>query len=506
MALRLPWLSQRPMHTDEAVHTIKFASLLENSDYKYDPHEYHGPTLNYFTLIPAYIAGAKKLVDTTEDTFRIVPVFFGLLLIVLLFFLKSAVDKNILLCAAFLSAISPAFVFYSRYYIMEILLVCFSFSTIAFGYALFKTGKLYWSILCGVSLGFMHATKETCILAWSAMIAALVIISLPVLIKHDKRLFSRISFLSVLIGLLSAVVVSVLFYSSFFHYPHGVLDSLLTFRTYIDRGAGGFQEHLYPWYYYFKLLLWNFKPGFPLWSEGLIVLLTFAAFVIVFKSNTIKNKNLWRFIALYSFILSFLYAVIPYKTPWSMLGFYHGFILLAAFAIVTIYHLLGKKNKLVFSAFLIIGISNLIYQSILLNFKYSSDPSSPYVYAHTHRDIFKLVKSVSSLAKVSPQGQNTYIEVICPGDDYWPLPWYFRVYPNVGYFNKVNMDVLAAPIIISKPEVEDDLLTKLYELPPPGQRDLYIPFFEKGIQLRPMVELDLYVVSDLWNRYNRMAE
>jgi len=60
-ALRLPRLASRPMHTDEAVHAIKFGALLEENRYRYDPHEYHGPTLNYFTLIPAWIASAEKL-------------------------------------------------------------------------------------------------------------------------------------------------------------------------------------------------------------------------------------------------------------------------------------------------------------------------------------------------------------------------------------------------------------------------------------------------------------
>ena len=84
MALRLPQLTQRPMHTDEAVHAIKFGSLLEQGDYKYDKHEYHGPTLNYFTLIPAWIQSSQKLSEINETTLRIVPVFFGLMHILLL--------------------------------------------------------------------------------------------------------------------------------------------------------------------------------------------------------------------------------------------------------------------------------------------------------------------------------------------------------------------------------------------------------------------------------------
>ena len=51
---RLLNLDTRPMHGDEAVHAIKFGSLLEQGSYTYDPDEYHGPTLNYLSLIPAW--------------------------------------------------------------------------------------------------------------------------------------------------------------------------------------------------------------------------------------------------------------------------------------------------------------------------------------------------------------------------------------------------------------------------------------------------------------------
>jgi predicted membrane-bound mannosyltransferase len=57
--LRLPQLGMRPMHTDEAVHAIKFGALLETGTYRYDKNEYHGPTLNYLTLLPAWLLSRR---------------------------------------------------------------------------------------------------------------------------------------------------------------------------------------------------------------------------------------------------------------------------------------------------------------------------------------------------------------------------------------------------------------------------------------------------------------
>ena len=54
LALRIPSLDRRPMHGDEAVHAIKFNDLWVSGQYHYDPDEYHGPTLNYFSLMLSF--------------------------------------------------------------------------------------------------------------------------------------------------------------------------------------------------------------------------------------------------------------------------------------------------------------------------------------------------------------------------------------------------------------------------------------------------------------------
>src|SRR3954463_10401469 len=77
-------LDQRLMHQDEAIGADKFHELWRTYKYVYDPHEYHGPTLNYFTLPVVWMSGAKSFSQTTEATYRMVPVLFGVGLILLL--------------------------------------------------------------------------------------------------------------------------------------------------------------------------------------------------------------------------------------------------------------------------------------------------------------------------------------------------------------------------------------------------------------------------------------
>ncbi|MCP5063999.1 MAG: hypothetical protein GY936_16275, partial [Ignavibacteriae bacterium] len=83
--LRTFQLDNRPLHTDEAVHAVKFGELLEEGSYIYDPIEYHGPTLNYFTLVSTSLFREETLKDINEITIRLVPAIISLLLIASLF-------------------------------------------------------------------------------------------------------------------------------------------------------------------------------------------------------------------------------------------------------------------------------------------------------------------------------------------------------------------------------------------------------------------------------------
>ena len=128
--LRTYKLDNRPLHVDEAVHAVKFGELLEDGYYKYDLIEYHGPTLNYLTLLSSTLSGIQSFEDLNEYTIRLVPDIIAVLFILLLALMLPH-EKNLSkLLAVTLLAISPIFVFYSRYYIQEVLLVSFTYSFI----------------------------------------------------------------------------------------------------------------------------------------------------------------------------------------------------------------------------------------------------------------------------------------------------------------------------------------------------------------------------------------
>ena len=74
--LRLRNIDQRPMHGDEANQAYRFEMLFESGDFKYEPKDFHGPTLYYLTLPSAWLSGLDKYENSTKSTYRGVTVFF----------------------------------------------------------------------------------------------------------------------------------------------------------------------------------------------------------------------------------------------------------------------------------------------------------------------------------------------------------------------------------------------------------------------------------------------
>lgn len=154
---------------------------------------------------------------------------------------------------------------------------------------------------------------------------------------------------------------------------------------------------------------------------------------------------------------------------------------------------------------LIAATGHLGRQAWQASFVAYENPNNPYVYAHTTNDIPLLAERIKQIATVHPDAEAMHIQVICPDDDHWPLPWYLRGFSRVDWFSGIPRG-RAAPLIITKPQVGPALADYLLVKQPPGQRHLYVPVppEEKGGEwyLRPKVALKVYVRLDLWDAYS----
>ena len=112
-------LELKPLHHDEGVNGYFLIALFRDSVYKYDPANYHGPDLYYIALAVAKMFGLNTI------SIRGSVAIFGVLTVVLAFFLKNYIGKIGSLAAALFIALSPGMVYISRYFIHEILFVFF---------------------------------------------------------------------------------------------------------------------------------------------------------------------------------------------------------------------------------------------------------------------------------------------------------------------------------------------------------------------------------------------
>lgn len=122
--LRFAALEMRALHHDEGVNGFFLTTLFREGVYKYDPANYHGPDLYYLAL------GVTKIFGLNTLSIRGSVAVFGVLIVVLTFFLKNYIGKFGSLFAALFIALSPGMVYISRYFIHEILFVFFSYTII----------------------------------------------------------------------------------------------------------------------------------------------------------------------------------------------------------------------------------------------------------------------------------------------------------------------------------------------------------------------------------------
>ncbi len=518
---RLPQLDARPLHGDEAVHAWKLDELLEQGRFDYDPTEYHGPTLHYATAPVAYLCGATRFADQSKVLLRVVPVVFGTLTILTLILLIDAVGSAAAVWGALLLAASPSVAFFSRYYIPEALLGCFTLATIACFWRASRSMHLGWSVAAGIFAGLMHATKETCVLAFGAMLLAGVI-TLRVRPRNTGRLSSAARFFAFSIA---AGVTSLAVFSDGFRDWDDVRESVTTFRHYVDRAGDPLHQH--PAHYYMSLLVgWRAANG-PLWTELPAMVFATVGVVLCWRgrrsferirqtdahpssaapSAVEPNDNVTaatafcRFLAIYVALLTVGYALIPYKTPWSLLSFWQGWLLLAGIGIAWLHDRIPPGTpRLTVLTLALITVGVLLsqqYRSTATWFtqraRYAFD-TCPYVYAHPGPAVEDLARYVTEVSDASAPAP--VVHVFSPNA--WPIPWYLRRL-QVGYWEKPPVAknagetwTASAPIVI----VTSDCV------PLPGSE--FAPgYVVSHYGLRRDVHCQVYVERGYWERFAR---
>jgi len=460
-------------------------------------------------------------------------------------------------CAGVLTAISPAMVFYSRYYIHEMMLVFFTFLALAAGWRYTRSQKIGWALLVGAALGLMQATKETFVLTLAAVAGALVLNgiwirriegklaagahsspSLPSAgeragerrhnssgneddrFKNSERTplpdplpFARgegiksaavvcpgdssikLNFKRAILALAVWLVVWVIFYSSFFTNFQGVADAIKTYLPWLKQATGE-SPLIQPWYFYLERLVFFHSGRGPIWSEGLILGLAVAGSIAAFTGKGLAGANAGfiRFLAFYTLLLTIIYSGIAYKTPWCLTSFWDGMILLAGVGAAAVVRWTRRRwTKIGVGILLLACAGQLAVQAWQASLSHGADRNYPYGYAQTSPDVLNLVEEVDAVAKLPPEGRDMPVKVIAPGSDYWPLPWYLRGFNQAGWWAEMPADPYAPVMIVS---------AKFHAGLDEKKTHVMAGLFE----LRPGIFFELYVRSDLWRAYLNAAK
>ena len=566
--LRLYNLSLVPLHHDEGVNGNFLVSLVREGVYRYDPQNYHGPTLYYFSAIIPWVVrffGGKSAGDAyglTTFNIRLVTAAFGIATIWLALLLRKRLGTIGALSAAGLIAISPGAVYLSRYFIHESLFVFFTLGIVVAGLKYYDSGRGVYLILASISAALMVATKETWIINGPVLLIALITTTVYFKLRErfdSNRKSSEVSdgqasqlldrfggpiplATVALVAFAVFIVINVLFYSSFFtNYPKGVHDALQTLKLWSHRTT----EHPHPFLQYFEWLRQEESPLLLLGAVG--------AVIAVWRGD----NRFALFAAQWAFGLLVAYSMVKYKTPWIALNFIVPLAITSGYALDQLYKRFGEPSvplALTGGAIALLVFERLVklkhddagavsgvtwdfdlsknwptiiavlllsmyagyilhsrsdrrkksphffvtaaivlvvcsYQMYQLNFVHYDEDAYPYVYAHTKREMLTMLDQVDRIAKEMKTGNDTGVAIVSP--DYWPLPWYFRDYKRVGYYQQIVPTT--EPIIIGS-KAQEEQLKSTY-----GDRyDLLSSGVDEGAYpLRPGVDLLLYVRRDV---------
>ena len=417
--LRTHELGRRPMHADEANQAVKLGELLESGRYAFDPRDHHGPTLYYAALPVARLRGETTLATLTETTVRLVSALAGTIAVLLLYFLAAPPVPNppngaghwpALAAAAFL-AVSPPAVYYSRDFIQETLLVAFTLGALGCAQRWWRHGHVAWALAAGACAGLMQATKASApVFALAAGLALLAArVGRPAASRPGRDLA---------LAVLMAAAVAAAFYSSFGTHPGGLRDAFAVYGPAWQRASDG-AGHEKPWWYFLQLFSWQLTGGL-VWEQMGFSLLALGGAVVAL----VTPGKFLRWAAVYTALIAAVLSFTPYKTPWHAVHLVPGMALLAAGALAALPR--WWVGGIVAVAVLVLQAQ----QTGLAVFIRPADSRNPYAYVHSSPDVLKFRALAEKAQTRFPDG---IVRVI--GDEYWPLPWYFRGLPRIGYWS-----------------------------------------------------------------------
>ncbi|MBA3826762.1 MAG: TIGR03663 family protein, partial [Ktedonobacterales bacterium] len=160
--LRFWGLADKPLHHDESLHAYySWQFLINPSGYQYNPL-LHGPF--QFHIIPFfYVMGSLfHLANNGINDFmaRMLPALMGLAMVPMPYFLRHQLGRWGAIAASLVLAVSPSFVYYSRFVRDDIYVTCFTLLIVVAAIQYSQTQRVGWLLTGAAALVLSFTAME----------------------------------------------------------------------------------------------------------------------------------------------------------------------------------------------------------------------------------------------------------------------------------------------------------------------------------------------------------
>jgi len=440
--LRLYHLDERVFHHDEAAVGYFTYKLFNDGVYSYDP-SFHGPFMYYVT------SEMFRHFGDSIYTARLLPALLGASLLLLLIPLRKYLGNAGMVLSAFFLALSPSFLYYSRFYREDIFIAFFTLlglvCAVKYAEKYAEDGysflRIFYLFLGALSLASMSALKENAYIAMALIALFLFLLFIRErwykdlvgkIKRRDKRLM-----ITVAEGVFFILVLLVAF--SLF-YTGKPLDIHGMFAAFEKAISHWYEMHRIqriggPMYFYLPILALYELP---------VLVFGIAGVVYYFK----KNNLFMTFLGYWALTNLIVYSYIQEKVPWLILNPLLPLTLLASAYLGEL--LPGLKFKsasgIAIIIFLALSSSYFVYSSILLNYYDYTNTAEPLIQAAQPPQKFSLF--IDKINEISKQYQNQSTEIqLTDVEMETQFLWYMRHFTNVKWRVSIDSE-LSAPLIV----------------------------------------------------------
>jgi uncharacterized protein (TIGR03663 family) len=436
--LRAIDLDARPLHHDESEHAWFAWRLVTGEGYRYDP-VFHGPVQFYLLALADLIFGVHDAVA------RVPAVTGGSLIVFLPFFLRRQLGRPATLATSVLIAISPSFLYVSRFAREDIHVEALTFG-ILIVLVRFLERPARWHPIAGLALfAVAFATKEsTYITAFLVVLLLVGAFGLQALRSRrvgermrEARLVREVRALGLDVwvwGVCAFLVVFTILFSTFLAHPGGLREGLTGSISYWlsqqDVARGG-----QPPYYYVVLLL-----GY----EWLCVVLGIVGIVGVMRRATAARVAIvWTFagsLAVYSWASE--------RMPWLVI---HPLLPLTLLAGLGLQEIWKRRASLGFRALLalvVVGAGATLASAVRVAYVSPTDPRELLTQVQTADDVPRVRTMLFALDRRMRAGGGPPLAITVDsfGGTGWPWSWYLRDLP-------VNYPDMSTPAYVPQGDV-----------------------------------------------------